>query len=502
MTESDEIVALRSKDDLNDHEQADLVQLRSDSSTKWKILLYGCISWVSVFHTTFCVSAIQEDMSNLLFLTDVEFSLLSTVILAFTAMIAAPFATKIVNRFLNESIYNGVIFGNVQIFIAQVMFVVIMFVSTKINNKYTVLSFLFLTRTIAGFGVGINFSNLNSLQAIWFAKSEYVTMAAQIMDLSIEAGVSIAKYTYIAIYNINNDMYQPFLISVGLSICAILGSIVAQRDEINFIEYVKTSFGGDITLDTKYTRSDDNDNGNDNNRYDDDSSIIGTMRTLCDGNQLNNNLTLLWICMVSFGISVGFYTTIYSQTEVSFSDKYNLTDYEAEIMLATLPLCKIVTAPLSGWINSKLIVSASQDEISSQKDIDKKTVRIFAIACLIGSVLFIICGLIYIFSNQENNSNGLSITAPWIFIVCYSFGDSIYFGSADSMIYFLTPTQYTSLFNSISAMLSYFFTGAITCLFEVVIQFGSYDLAWVFISLLIFVSTILQTIIISLLDFV
>ena len=500
MAESDEIVALRPKDGLNDQEQVDLVQLRSDSSTKWKILLYGCISWVSVFHSTFCISAIQQDMSNLLVLTDVEFSLLSTVILAFTAMIAAPFATKIVNRFLNESIYNGVIFGNILICIAQVIFVIIMFVSTIINNKYTVLSFLFLTRAIAGFGIGINFSYLNSLQSIWFAKSEYVSMAAQIMDLSIEAGASTAKYTYIAIYNINNEMYQPFLISVGLSICATLGSIIAQRDEINFIKHVKSSFGGDI--DTKYTKSDDdNDNINGNNGHD-DTSIIGTMRTLCDRYELNNNITLLWICIMSFGISVGFYSTIYSQTEVSFIHKFNLTDYQAEVILATLPLCKIVTGPLCGWINAKLIVLVSQDETSSQKDIDRKTLRLFAVACVIGSILFIICGLIYIFSSQENNSNGLNIAAPWIFIVCFSFADSIYFGSAYSMIYVLTPTQYTSLFNGISAMLSYLFTGALTCLFEVVIQFGSYNLAWVFISLVIFVSTVLQTVIISLLDFV
>ena len=158
----------------------DMVQLRSDSTTKWRILLYGCISWASLFHTTVCVSAIQEEISILLSLSDVEFSLLSTVILSLTAMIAAPFATTIVKRFLNDNIYYGVIFGNV-----------VISMSNAIENRDIAVSMCFITRSIAGFGIGINFACLNALQSIWFSKSKYVSMAAQIMDLSVEAGAAL-----------------------------------------------------------------------------------------------------------------------------------------------------------------------------------------------------------------------------------------------------------------------------------------------------------------------
>ena len=496
----DEISPLRLENETDESEiKLDMVQLRSDSMTKWKILLYGCISWISVFHTTFCVSAIQEEISILLSLSDVEFSLLSTVILSLTAMIAAPFATEIVNRFLDHNIYYGVIFGNGVICISQLLFVIIISMSNTIENRHITVSMCFIARSIAGFGIGINFSCLNALQSIWFSKSKYVSMAAQIMDLSIETGAALAKYTYIGIYNINNEMYQPFLISVGLSIFATLGAIFAEHDEIAFVNDTNSKFNINIGKD-EYTQTED-ESGNYN------LGIVNRLKRLCTC-QLRDNLTLLWISIMSFGIAVGFYSTMYSQTEVSFIHKFNLTDFEAEIVLATLPLCKIVTGPLCGWINAKLISYISnkgvkQDEDThpkTEKYIEQETVKMFAVSCVIGTLLFIACGLIYILSNEQDNNNGINISQPWIFIVCFSFADSIYFGSAYAMIYVLTPTQYTSLFNSIMSMVTYLFIAILSCLFEIMIQFFGYDLAWLLISLLVVISGSLQVIILILID--
>ena len=180
-------------------------------------------------------------------------------------------------------------------------------------------------------------------------------------------------------------------------------------------------------------------------------------------------------------------------------NKFNLTDFEAEIILATLPLCKIVTGPLCGWINAKLIAYISKKGVKEGEDIDQETVKMFAVSCVIGSLLFITCGLIYILSNEQDNSNGINISQPWIFIVCFSFADSIYFGSAYAMIYVLTPTQYTSLFNSIMSMVTHLFVAILTCLFEIVIQFAGYDLAWLVISLLV-ISGNLQAIILILIN--
>ena len=490
----------------------DLAQLRSNSDTKWKILFYGCISWMCLFHSTVCISAIQEDISNIMSLSDVEFSLLSTVLLALTAMMTAPFATAIINRWLDDSIYHGVIFGNVVIFISQIMFVIIISVSHEMDKNglgNIALLLCYSTRIIAGFGIGINFSCLNSLQSIWFSKSEYVSMAAQLMDLSVEAGATIAKYSYIAIYKINNQLYQPFLISVTICIVAIICSIIAQRDEVEFINYINKKFNIDIDdlMLISYTHaSNSNSHSNSNSNLNSNSDDIkNKINILCTW-KLKDNITLLCICILSFGIAVGFYNTIYSQTEISFVYKFNLTDYQAETILATLPLCKIITGPLCGWINAKLItyiINNDNNDNSDQDDeIEKKTVTMFAIGCIIGAILFVVCGLIYILSNQENNSQGINIAQPWIFIVCFSFADSIFFGSAFSTIYVLTPTQYTSLFNGIAAMASYLFIALLTCLFEIVIQFASYDSAWIFITLLQVVSGLLQAIIIFVIHFI
>ena len=537
--EFDEAAPLRSES--NASTPLNLAQLRSNSDRKWKILLYGCISWMCLFHTTVCISAIQEDISNILSLSDVEFSLLSTVILALTAMMTAPFATAIINRWLDDSIYHGVIFGNVVIFISQIMFVIIISVSHEMDKNglgNIALLLCYSTRIIAGFGIGINFSCLNSLQSIWFSKSEYVSIAAQLMDLSIEAGATVAKYSYIAIYRINNQLYQPFLMSVIICICAIICSIMAKRDELEFINNINKKFNTDIDnlMLISYTRTeskDNNSNSNSNsnsatpwpNSHSDDINIVNRLSIICKW-KLKDNVTLLCICILSFGIASGFYNTIYSQTEISFIYKFNFTDYQAETVLATLPLCKIITGPLCGWINAKLITYIINDhedrhnqhghynqhdhhhhheheerkdehDINSNIEIEKKTITMFAIGCIIGAILLVVCGLIYILSNQENNSQGLNVAQPWIFIVCFSFADSIYFGSAFSIIYVLTPTQYTSLFNGIAAMANYLFIALLTCLFEIVIEFSSYDSAWIFITLLAVISGLLQAIIIT-----
>ena len=106
----EELEAWATSDSGNNNAASKLQQLRSDSSTKWCMMTCVCISYLSLFHSSVCVSAIEEKIIDLFDITLSEFGLLSDSILLLAGCPAAFFTPQII-YLLNNNIYHAMIFG-------------------------------------------------------------------------------------------------------------------------------------------------------------------------------------------------------------------------------------------------------------------------------------------------------------------------------------------------------------------------------------------------------
>ena len=427
-----------------------------------------CICWGSVLHSTVCVSSIEAKIIDAFNLSYTEFALLSNVVLTIAAIFGSFFVPFIINL-VNKNVYSAVILSNMLIVIGQTLLTIFFWLlpvnNSNSNHASEIRIGLYLCRFVTGFGCGMCYSCLNSLLSIWFAKSQWSSMAAQCMDLAIELGNASARYTYIVFYDINQQFYQPFILSICVGLLGLAGSIFAWWYEK---EFIKSFSNGSASGDT--------DTGVDYN-YLSKNVIKLCKNTLCSYNC--NNL-ILWMLLISFGICYGNCYAVFTQTELAFVKKYNITDYQAEIILGTLNICKFATGPICGFIVSKYIPIDSIKHLS--------------FGCIIGSMLFVICGLLYICSDSVNSSNtiGLSNPMPWIFIVCFSFADSIFFGCAYPIIYKLTPIELTSLINSVNAAMFLFQIIFQSYMFALIAQLSDYDHAFWFLASLAVLGTLLM----------
>ena len=144
-------------------------------------------------------------------------------------------------------------------------------------HKTALLASLYISRGIIGIGVGITGTAAWALASLWFGKPNHSSTSGIVLVMVIDAGVLLARYFIVSIYDINESLYQAFLLPICVSFVVTIGTMTLDINE--------KAFEKQLVL--KYSSTQDDINIGININTNTDNTDIGN-NTIKSGNKIIN----------------------------------------------------------------------------------------------------------------------------------------------------------------------------------------------------------------------
>ena len=440
MEVNDKTPLIQSSDNDNKLDVNNLLELsqieRKDTKIKWLLLANLCTIWMATYHCIFSISALQTTLMNDLSLDNTQFALLTSIVFLF-AMLSALFTPWIINII---GIYWCLIFASFICIIGQSIFIMGIFFKTQ--------TYLYFGRILIGITLGIDDVAVNTTNSLWFAKSKWVSMAFLLLSQTLEIGSVTARYCIIPLRNIRNSLIDPFILGIALGILSLISSfLMLYLDRI----YLKNS---DLVQRFKI-------HGFDMNRI---KNMVNFER---DFGLIRQFSLKLWLIIIFITLGFSNIETFVSQMTNVFVDKYNMTEWNANLLLSSTTVVGAVLNPFWGWIAFKYSWTLPWFSVLSQ------------IVGIIGFWLFAFV----------HNDIGL-----WVGIILFVLSMEWYFSSAFAELYIICPVHLLSVANSINAAMYLFGAVVETYLFGQIADIAGYQWSLIMISISAFIALIISVV--------
>eukprot|EP01084_Bolivina_argentea_P044710 82262_1 len=362
--------------------------LRSKSSEKWMILFVTCSIWIASYYCILCMSALEDETVKAMNLSETEFSLLTAIsfAIAMLSSLCTPYIIKQIN------LYNAMLMSSTCLTIGQIIFIV----GIYFKNIYI----CYLGRVFIGIGYGIDNVTISTSINVWFSKSEWLPFALNAIYSTYEVGVLISRYTMIPLYNINNQLFVPYLLGVIFGIIAVTSCIVMIVTETRFLKRFNIQSTTSDELDADFRKMKD------------------------------INLTC-WLLMVLIVIGWSSTDTLYSQYTLPFMTVFSINEATTNILLSIGAVYALTIGQIWGWLVTKLG---------------------FLSYWLMAAFLFTSLSLSMLFSYDIHSNVLNGGIMMWIVTIFYVMGIQYFNASAFTCLYTVCPLELTSLITAVSSI--------------------------------------------------
>eukprot|EP01083_Nonionella_stella_P017790 49854_1 len=381
---------------------------RGETSIKWKVLLWLTTLWIGSYHCILSVSALQYKMMNIFHLTDVQFSLYTSVVFGLGALISL-FCPYIVGQI---NIYNTMTLSSVVVFAGQITFIcgLYLFSSDHIRRVPSII-IQYIGRAMIGVGYGIQNATVYTTLNIWFQDSKWLQFAMSVISATFDLSIVTARYFILPLYRVTDDnLIAAYSLGLVLALCSIVGCLMMKRYE-NM--YQKGTYLPIATQDT-HTKA--------TNAL--DVQLDSDLRNM----QYFSGTTWLLIMYIVIGQSA--IETYLTQFTLPLMIAFNITDEYANLLLSIPGIESLTLSLVWGWVMSRYG---------------------YVSYYLIGSMSFLFLSVIGVLIYGVSNSADGNYAVAWISMVCLSLGIEFFFLSAFASLFMVTPIQYSALANSMAS---------------------------------------------------
>ena len=390
--------------------------LRSESKTKWKIAIYVSFSWFTCYHCLVQVSALEETLIDAYNLTDVEFSFFSTIALFFA--IFSAFLTPHIAAKLN--IYMSLIIAQTILVISQIIWTIGCSLTLHKPLSQPVILLIFYTnRILFGISLGITDVSLISVIDIWFAHSVYSPIATQISIVFLNIGSLSARYILSPIYQLNDELYQTGLVSLSIAVIGLISTLILRNNEFVYrSEEVSSQWQYDTIPHSTH------------------NTVI---KLRVSYHKLSQISGITWTIMVYISFIWGNGDTVSSQLSEPLIDKFNMTEWQANLVLSLINVMTIVLSPIVAWIMYKY--------------------DYYTYWMIISPILQAVSFFVYVLADNvsadddDENGGGLSNITAWLIVILFVLGNVGSYGSSFPALYETARVDLISLVNGVNAMM-------------------------------------------------
>ena len=358
-------------------------------------------------------------------LSDDQFSLYTSIVFGFAALIS-PFCPYIIRKM---GLYNSMTFASISVTVGHVMFLCALFY--VLENKLSITSSIIIQycgRIFIGIGYGIQNITIYTTVNIWFKDNQWLEFAINCVNITFDLGMLTVRYCILPLYRVSgSNLFIAYSLGFMLSVLSIIGCIMMQKYENIYIKKAQQALATEqIETERALTQQ----------TTVSDTSLHVELDS--DLRKIRHFNLKIWLIIIYIVIGWSAVETFINQFTLPLMIYFNITEEYANILLSASSLCALTLGLFWGWIISKY--------------------GYLSYYLMSSMFLFFLCLLIIqIYGlmdlELENVLKDSNYVVVWIAIACFITGIQHYFVSSFACLFTVTPVEYSSIANSITAFL-------------------------------------------------